>query len=169
MSWRLLFWHWAIRPASRAACTAGNKSAMSTPIMLIATSNSTRINPWNTDRKAARAMRPAQWVVPAEAAASELRPMLSPGNGSERNARPAIDSPKSGISDATWRCGGTTVRTLSIITNISAEHNIISHRRSACWAQSPYRPFPVGGLVPTGCLLHTACAGYIANEGTGCR
>src|ERR1043165_8362825 len=33
------------RAASRAACTAGNNRATSTPIMAITTSNSTRVNP----------------------------------------------------------------------------------------------------------------------------
>ena len=36
--------HWARRAASRAACTAGNNSAIKTAMIAITTSNSIRVN-----------------------------------------------------------------------------------------------------------------------------
>ena len=38
-----LFWHCATRAASRAACTAGNNSAMRIPMMVMTTNNSTSV------------------------------------------------------------------------------------------------------------------------------
>ena len=44
------FWHWAIRPASRAACTAGSNSAIKMPMIVITTSSSTSVNPFGDDK-----------------------------------------------------------------------------------------------------------------------
>ena len=41
----MLFTHWARRAASRAACTAGNSRAISTPMMAMTTSNSISVKP----------------------------------------------------------------------------------------------------------------------------
>ena len=40
----MLFAHCSRRPASRADCTAGNKSPVRVPMMAMTTSNSTRVN-----------------------------------------------------------------------------------------------------------------------------
>src|SRR5262245_59235045 len=45
----MLFEHWDRRAASRADCTAGNRSAIRTAMMAITTSNSMRVNPIRED------------------------------------------------------------------------------------------------------------------------
>src|SRR5512135_495861 len=44
-SWRMLFWHWVRRPASRAALTAGRSRPTRMPMMLITTSSSISVKP----------------------------------------------------------------------------------------------------------------------------
>src|SRR5262249_28776203 len=43
--WPRLHWHCAVRDCSRAACTPGSKSEMSSPTMAMTTNNSTNVNP----------------------------------------------------------------------------------------------------------------------------
>jgi hypothetical protein len=43
--------HWARRAASRAACTAGSNSAMSTAMIAMTTSNSMSVNPRELARR----------------------------------------------------------------------------------------------------------------------
>ena len=40
-----LFLHWVCRAASRAACTAGNKSAIRMAMIVITTKSSTKVKP----------------------------------------------------------------------------------------------------------------------------